>query len=230
MALSQNPLVAGIWRKLRSKVGVRFTRFAGVAIASLATSLIVLSFANGVFHMTSTYAAVTSTFAGALVSYVLSRRVWERKGRPDVLRETVPFWVVSGMVWVILALATKFGYHSASWMHLHGIKHVAWVDFVYLVANFFTFVLRFVIFHYLLFTDPKPGEAVAVSVHDPAGAAAAAVMATAPRATATGAASATAPAAAADHDGAAGEEATDDPADKSANRDESAAEGTPIGD
>lgn len=211
MALSQNPLVAGIWRKLRSKVGVRFTRFAGVAIASLATSLIVLSFANGVFHMTSTYAAVTSTFAGALVSYVLSRRVWERKGRPDVLRETVPFWVVSGMVWVVLALATKFGYHSASWMHLHGIRHVAWVDFVYLVANFFTFVLRFVIFHYLLFTDPKPRQAVAASVHDPAGAAAAAVMATAPRAAGTGAASATAPVTTAGDANAADEKAADDP-------------------
>jgi putative flippase GtrA len=153
MAIAQNRLVAGLWSKLRTKVGVRFTRFAGVAIASLATSEILLSVCNGVFHMTSTPTALISTFGGAVVSYVLSRWAWERKGKPDVLRETLPFWVISAVVWVILWLATKLGYHMATWMHLHGIKHVLLVDTVYLIANFVTFVLRFVIFHYVLFTD-----------------------------------------------------------------------------
>ena len=153
MALAQNRLIAPIWAKLRTKVGVRFTRFVGVAIVSLATSEILLSICNGVFHMTATPAALISTFSGAAVSYVLSRWAWERKGRPDVLRETVPFWVISALVWVILWLATKLGYHMASWLGLHGFKHVLLVDLVYLVANFVTFALRFVIFHYVLFAD-----------------------------------------------------------------------------
>jgi putative flippase GtrA len=149
MALAQNRLVM----KLRTKVGVRFTRFVGVAAASLATSEILLSLCNGVFHMTATPAALVATFGGAAVSYVLSRWAWERKGKPDVLRETVPFWVISAMVWVILTLATKFGYHLASWMGLQGVKHVLVVDLVYLAANVVTFLLRFVIFHYVLFAD-----------------------------------------------------------------------------
>src|SRR5579875_1415829 len=153
MTLAQNRLIAPLWRKLRTKVGVRFTRFAGVAILALATSEIVLSICNGVFHLSSTPAALLSTFSGAVVSYVLSRWAWERKGRPDVLRETVPFYVITAMVWVILWLATKLGYHMASWMHLSGFKHVLLVDFVYLVANFVTFLLRFVIFHYVLFAE-----------------------------------------------------------------------------
>jgi len=154
MALAQNRLAAAAWQKLRSKVGVRFTRFVVVAVASLATSEILLSVCNGVFHMTSTPAALISTFSGAAVSYVLSRWAWERKGRPDVLRETVPFWVISSMVWVILWLATKLGYHMASWLgYHHGIKHVLVVDLVYLAANVVTFALRFVIFHYVLFAD-----------------------------------------------------------------------------
>jgi hypothetical protein len=71
-----------------------------------------------------------------------------------VLRETVPFWVISAMVWVILTLATKFGYHLASWMGLdHGVKRAAVVGLVYLAANVVTFILRFVIFHYVLFAD-----------------------------------------------------------------------------
>ena len=153
MAFAQNRLVAATWQRLRSKVGIRFTRFVGVAAAALATSEILLSVCNGLFHMTATPAALVATFGGAAVSYVLSRWAWERKGKPDVLRETVPFWVISAMVWVILTLATKFGYHLASWMGLHGVKHVLVVDLVYLAANVVTFLLRFVIFHYVLFAD-----------------------------------------------------------------------------
>ncbi|HEX4398778.1 MAG TPA: hypothetical protein VH136_14165 [Trebonia sp.] len=132
---------------------MRFTRFVVVAAAALTATEIALTLCNGVFHMTSTPAALVSWFCGAVVSYVLSRWAWERKGRPDVLRETVPFWVISAVVIVILTLAAKFAYHSAAWLGLTGIKHVLWVDFIWLVANCFTFLLRFVIFHYVLFAE-----------------------------------------------------------------------------
>jgi len=153
MALAQNRLIASLWGRLRTKVGIRFTRFVGVAAASLATSEIALTLCNGVFHMTATPAAIIAWFAGAVVSYVLSRWAWERKGRPDVLRETVPFWVISAMVVVILTLATKFAYHAAAWMGLHGLGHVLFVDLIYLIANFCTFLLRFLVFHYVLFAE-----------------------------------------------------------------------------
>ena len=166
MALAQNRLITALWGRLRTKVGVRFTRFVGVAIAALGTSVIVLSVCNGLFHMTATPAALLSTFSGALVSYVLSRWAWERKGKPDVLRETVPFWVISAMVWVILWLATKFGYHLATWLGLTGFKHVLVVDFVYVVANFGTFLLRFVIFHYVLFAEPTTAARAAATGPD----------------------------------------------------------------
>jgi putative flippase GtrA len=153
MALAHNRLHAGLWGKLRTKVGVRFTRFVVVAAVSLTVTEIALTLCNGVFHMTSTPAALVSWFCGAVVSYVLSRWAWERKGRPDVLRETVPFWVISVVVVVILTLAVKFAYHSAAWLGLTGGWHVLWVDFIWLVANCFTFLLRFVIFHYVLFAE-----------------------------------------------------------------------------
>jgi len=153
MALAHNRLVAAVWRRLRTTVGIRFTRFVGVALISLATSVIALTLCNGVFHMTSTPAAIIAWFSGAVVSYVLSRWAWERRGKPDVLRETVPFWVISALVVVILTLATKFAYHAAAWLGLEGIRHVLFVDLVYLVANLGTFLMRFVLFHYVLFAD-----------------------------------------------------------------------------
>ena len=204
MAFAQNRLVTAAWQKLRTKVGIRFTRFVGVAAASLATSEILLSICNGLLHLTAVPAALVSTFGGAVVSYVLSRWAWERKGKPDVLRETVPFWVISAMVWVILTLATKFGYHLASWMGLHhGVKHVLVVDLVYLAANMVTFALRFVIFHYVLFADrttaaraaatgpdsvppgtrtaPAPADVAASTASDPAPAASSAAEAARPK-------------------------------------------------
>ena len=153
MALAHNRLTAPLWRRLSTTVGIRFTRFVGVALISLATSEIALTLCNGVFHMTSTPAAIIAWFSGAVVSYVLSRWAWERKGKPDVLRETVPFWVISALVVVILTLATKFAYHAAAWLGLEGIRHVLFVDLVYLVANLGTFLMRFVLFHYVLFAD-----------------------------------------------------------------------------
>jgi len=156
MTVLENKLIAPIWNRLRTKVGKRFTRFVGVAAASLAATEIMLSICDGVFHMTATPAALLAWFAGAVVSYFLSRWAWERKGRPDVLRETIPFWVISAMVIVILTLANKFAYHSAGWMHLTGVKHVLWVDFVWFCANFVTFLLRFVIFHFVLFAERSP--------------------------------------------------------------------------
>ena len=192
MALTQTRLASAVWRKFRGKIGVRFTRFVGAAAAALAATEIALTLCNGVFHMTSTPATLVSWFSGAVVSYVLSRWAWERKGKPDVLRETLPFWVISAMVIVILWLANKLGYHSAAWMHLkpNSAKHVLWVDFVWLIANAFTFALRFMIFHFVLFTDrttaaraaatgpdsvppgtreaPVPGEVSAATAAEPA--------------------------------------------------------------
>ena len=119
MALVSNRLSDALTQKARSKLGIRFGRFAVAAIAAFLTTLVTLTICAGPLALTATWASLISWFSGALVSYVLSRWAWKRKGRPDLLRETVPFWIVSAMVVAILTVATKFGYHSAGWLHLH---------------------------------------------------------------------------------------------------------------
>ena len=151
MALVSNRISDTLTQKARSKLGIRFGRFAVAAIAAFATTLIVLTICAGPLQLTATWASLISWFSGALVSYVLSRWAWKRKGRPSLLKETLPFWVVSAMVVVILTLATKFAYHSAGWLGLTGAERVLYVDAVYGVANIGTFVLRFLFFHYVLF-------------------------------------------------------------------------------
>src|SRR5271156_4628810 len=118
MAITSNRLGETLTRKARSTLGIRFGRFAVAAIAAFVTTEVVLTICAGPLHLSATWASLIAWFSGALVSYVLSRWAWKRKGRPNPLRETLPFWVVSAMVVVVLTLATKFAYHSAGWMNL----------------------------------------------------------------------------------------------------------------
>src|ERR1700759_1377760 len=122
MVLVKSRIGAALWRRARSNVGIRFTRFTVVAVASVAASQISLSLLLGPGNQTAGFSGGLAAMIGAGVSYVLSRWAWERKGRPDLLRETLPFWLVSVAVWVVLAFAAKLGVHIAASMNLHGIK------------------------------------------------------------------------------------------------------------
>src|SRR6201985_2153009 len=160
MALVTNRLRDTLVQKARSKLGIRFGGFTVAAIAAFATTEVVLTICAGPRARTAPWASIVAWFSGALVSYVLSRWAWKRKGRPSLLKETLPFWVVSAMVVAILTVATKFGYHAASWMNLSGAERVLFVDAVYGVANVGTFLLRFLFFHYVLFAG-SPGKPAA---------------------------------------------------------------------
>jgi putative flippase GtrA len=151
MALATSKLGDALAQKARSKLGIRFGRFTVAAVAAFATTEIVLTICAGPLQLSATWASLIAWFSGALVSYVLSRWAWKRQGRPSLLKETLPFWIVSAMVVAILWVATKFAYHSAGWMHLTGAERVLYVDAVYGVANMGTFLLRFLFFHYVLF-------------------------------------------------------------------------------
>jgi putative flippase GtrA len=159
-------LPAPVRRKLRSEPGMRFMRFVPVSLAALASSQIALAVLVGVIGMSAGTSAFIASAIGAAVSYVLSRWAWERKGRPDLLRETLPFWVVSVAAWVFLAFAS----HEASqWSHHMGHshwKHVAVVNGAYFLANCVTFVARFAIFHYVLFAS-RGNKAQAAQVLSP---------------------------------------------------------------
>jgi putative flippase GtrA len=164
MAITSNRLGETLTRKVRTTLGIRFGRFAVAAISAFATSEIVYVICAGPLALSSTEATLVGWFSGVVVSYVLSRWAWERKGRPNLLRETVPFCVVSAIVIVVLELADKYlGYHPAVWWHLHGTERALYLAAVYGAANLFTFLLRFLFFHYVLFAGSvgRPGPAAA---------------------------------------------------------------------
>jgi putative flippase GtrA len=148
-------LPASIRRRLETEAGKRFSRFVPVAIAALASSQITLAVLVGPVDMSAGKAALIASIVGALVSYLLSRWAWERKGKPDLLRETVPFWLVSFGVWGVLSLTSHYAGAFAKHEHMHHLEKIAVVNGAYLAANCVTFVTRFLIFHYVLFANKR---------------------------------------------------------------------------
>jgi putative flippase GtrA len=163
MAITSSRLGETLTRKARTTLGIRFGRFAVAAISAFVTTEVVLTICAGPLNLSATWASLIAWFSGALVSYVLSRWAWKRKGRPNLLKETLPFWIVSAMVVAILWVATKGAYHAATALGLHGAERVLFVDLIYGVANLGTFLLRFLFFHYVLFAGSpgRPAPAVA---------------------------------------------------------------------
>jgi hypothetical protein len=70
-----------------------------------------------------------------------------------VLKETLPFWLVAVSAWIVLGLSSHLASVYATNNGFDHWQRVAFVNACYLVTNCVTFVLRFLIFHYVLFAD-----------------------------------------------------------------------------
>lgn len=139
-------------RWLRTQTGRRFARFVPVAVVSFAITQIVL-FVLVLTHLSAGVSGFIGAVAGAGVSYVLSRWAWERTGRPTVLTETLPFWLVSLSAWIVLSLAAHYGGVWSNSMGTTGLRRAAIINGITAAANCFTFLARFLIFHLYLFAD-----------------------------------------------------------------------------
>jgi putative flippase GtrA len=143
-------------RRLRSEGGRRLVRFAPAAVLALCATQLTYLICQ-IAGVTAGIAGAAGWFAGAAVSYVASRWAWERKGRPHLLKETLPFVVISLCVGVVLTLTSKFAHHEAHVLGLHRFEEVVFAQGLYLAANCVTFIIRFLIFHYVLFADRGSG-------------------------------------------------------------------------
>jgi putative flippase GtrA len=153
MTLGSSRIGAVVQRGLQTSVGKRFSRFILVAAGAVIASQITLTMCLGPVGWTAGRSAVAAWLAGAAVSYVLSRWAWERKGKPNLLKETLPFWVVAVGTAVVLTLTTKWANQQAISMDLSHVQRVLFADAAYFLANCVTFLTRFLIFHYVLFKD-----------------------------------------------------------------------------
>lgn len=148
-------LLPASWqRRLRSGPLRRLVRFAPAAILALAASQATYFVLVNVVHTTGRVAGFVAWFAGAVVSYIASRWAFESRGRPQFVRETLPFVVISVCVIAILTEVSHLSYKEAHALGWQGVKFSVFVQGVYLAANVATFLIRFVLFNYFVFTRP----------------------------------------------------------------------------
>jgi len=148
-------LVEVVNSRLRGATGKRFKRFVLAAVVAVAASQITLTLCLGVFHVAAYKAGFIAWFAGAAASYAMSRWAWERKGRPHLLKETLPFWLIAIFVAIVLTSTTKFANDLAISLGLAHAQRVLFVDAAFFLMNCVTFLTRFFIFHYILFAEAK---------------------------------------------------------------------------
>lgn len=147
--------ITGARSRLKSAIGKRFKRFAVAAVVAVMSSQFTLTLCLGVFHARAYESGFFAWFAGAAASYVMSRWAWERKGRPHLLKETLPFWLIAVCVAIVLTSTTKFSNDLALSIGLVDSRRVLFVDAAFFLMNCVTFLTRFFIFHYILFAEAK---------------------------------------------------------------------------
>lgn len=146
-------MITTLKNRLKGATGKRFKRFILAAILAVAASQITLTICLGLIRVPAESSAIAAWLAGAAASYLMSRWTWERKGRPHLLKETLPFWLIAICVAIVLTLTTKFANDLALSMGFGRTQRVLFVDAAYFLANCVTFLIRFLIFHYMLFAE-----------------------------------------------------------------------------
>jgi putative flippase GtrA len=132
-----------------TRLPVRFGRYTAGSVVALGTSELVLVLCYSTGWLGTTGASIVAFFAGAIPNYVLNRRwVWERRGRPDFLREIVLYAVVSLLSLVAAASATAF---AASIAPGGKTDQVVFVAAAYLATYGGLFVAKFIALHLFVF-------------------------------------------------------------------------------
>jgi putative flippase GtrA len=85
---------------------LRLVRYAGVSVVSTTTSLVMLGITVGVLGLPAMWSNVAATAVGSVPSFELNRRwVWSAQGRRSLVRQIVPFCLLSFTALAVSTLA-----------------------------------------------------------------------------------------------------------------------------
>jgi putative flippase GtrA len=163
---SAHPTIAGIWRSgmsLPARIwhivahpsSLKLIKYGSVSIISTACSLTVLGVTVGAMHLPVVPANVLANGIATVPSYTLNRRwVWRKEGQSHMLREVLPFWVLSFVGLGFSSLAVWF---AGSLSRHHHFTHFSTTVAV-LAANLTSFgilwVGKFLIYERLFHVAP----------------------------------------------------------------------------
>jgi putative flippase GtrA len=136
-------------RKLDTPAGRRMVRYVAQSVLTTIFSFVVLGLVYGVFRWwTEIPSVVFANTVATVPSYYLNRHwVWRKGGRSHLMKEVVPFWVISfiGIVLSILAAAAARHIGLKYFPNHHGLRTVL-VEAANLFAFGVLWIGKFLIF------------------------------------------------------------------------------------
>jgi putative flippase GtrA len=119
--------------------------FTGSVVATVCSEVVFVAL-YGLLGMGTTWSSILSWLAGAVPNFWLNRNwAWERKGRPSLRDEVLPYVAI---IVATLVLATVLTHATDVWLHHQGVSaslRVTIVAAVFLGTYVVVFALRFVL-------------------------------------------------------------------------------------
>jgi len=145
--------VADVWRR----AGVRrFSKYAAGSVVAFAVSNLVFLVCYGLGWTSPQVASVLSFTAGVPVNYVLNRRwAWQRRGRPTLRGELVPY---GGVVAFSIAATALGTWATDRWLQAVDVPRavqVVIVDVAFIAINGGLFLTKYVLLDRLVFTERR---------------------------------------------------------------------------
>ena len=140
----------------------RILRYGAGSVVATVTSNLTFLVVYGVLHGSATWASVLGWLAGAIPNYWLNRSwTWQRRGRPDMRRELLPYVAII-LGTLLLAILTTNAVDAL--LANTDLSHAART--VLVTATFFgvylvVFVVRFVLFERLFRSPASPDQSAA---------------------------------------------------------------------
>jgi putative flippase GtrA len=153
--------VVRLWQFARTPEGLKMIKFTMVSVISALTSLVVLTFVYGVLGLWSEVTSVLfANVTAGIPSYILNRRwVWGKTGRSHLLKEILPFAVISVTGIGFAAYTASLAHHFASAHHLHHLARTVLVVATNVVSFGILWLFKFMILNRLFAQIPDTESA-----------------------------------------------------------------------
>lgn len=145
-----------LWQKRSTPEAKQLFRYTMVSVVSTVVSFTTLFIVFGVLHLWEEVASTVFANAVATVpSYYLNRSwVWGKNGRSHLMKEIVPFWVMSALgIVVSMGGATIAGDVGVD-HHLGHLAQTALVLFANLMSFAVFWILKFLVYNQLFKVHP----------------------------------------------------------------------------
>jgi putative flippase GtrA len=145
-----------LWERRHTPEAKKLIRYSMVSVVSTIVSFTSLAIIFGALHL---FGVITSTVVANVIatvpSYYLNRRwVWGKGGRSHLVKEVMPFWVMSGVGIIVSIGGAAVARHIGNKFHLSHFE----LTLVVLAANVLSFglfwVLKFLLYNRLFHVHP----------------------------------------------------------------------------